>query len=100
MTGALAWNSKLATRFAPFLSVRKNPSAGARICQQMRQLVAQGSINFGGTKLLQCGVKQDEGALEIGTTDGGPHTIVPIDPQTSRQVFCVEATQEASGSFL
>jgi len=68
MTGPLAWNSKVATRFAPFPSVRQNPSARAEMCQQMGQLMAQRSIDFTGPEFLQSWIKQNKAALEISST--------------------------------
>jgi hypothetical protein len=78
MTGALAWNPKIATRSPPFGSVRQNPSARAKMRQQMGQLMAQRSIDFSGPEFLQSRVKQNEAAPEIRTTDGGAHAIVPV----------------------
>jgi hypothetical protein len=44
----------------------------------MGQLMAQRSIDFSIPEFLQSGIKQNKAALEISTTDGGAHAIVPI----------------------
>jgi hypothetical protein len=78
MTGALARDPKITTRLPPFRSVRQNPSARPKMCQQMGQLMTQGSIDFSRPKLLQGWIKQNEAALEISTTDRGAHALVPV----------------------
>jgi hypothetical protein len=100
MTGVLAWNSKVATCFAPFPPMRENPSPRSGMCQQMRKFVTQSAIDFGGAKFLQRRIKQNEEALEIRTTDGGAHAIVPVHPQTCRQTFCLERAQQGGGALL
>jgi hypothetical protein len=70
------------------------------MCQQMGQLMAQGTIDFSGPEFLQSWIKQNEAALEISTTDGGAHAIVPVHSQTCRQIFGSEALQKQHGAFL
>jgi hypothetical protein len=53
MTGALACNPKITTSFALLGSMRQNPSARVGMCQQMRQLMAQRSIDFSRPEFLQ-----------------------------------------------
>ncbi|HKR53299.1 MAG TPA: hypothetical protein VJR93_03045 [Chthoniobacterales bacterium] len=53
--------------------------------------MAQRSIDFGGAEFLQSRIKQNERALEISTTDGSAHAIVPVQSQTGRQIFGPEA---------
>jgi len=44
----------------------------------MGQLMAQRSIDFSSPEFLQSWIKQNKAALEISTTDGGAHAIVPV----------------------
>jgi hypothetical protein len=100
MTGVLAWDPKITTRFPPFGPVRQNPSARAEMCQQMRQLMAQRSIDFSGAKFLQRRIKQNERVLEICTTDGSAHAIVPVHPHTCGQIFYLQGAQKIDSAIL
>jgi hypothetical protein len=78
MTGPLARDPNITTRFSPLRSVRQNPSTRPMMCQQMGQLMTQRSIDFSRAELLQSRIKQNEAALEISTTDRGTHALVPV----------------------
>jgi hypothetical protein len=54
MTGSLTANPQVATGFPPFGPVRPNLSlAKTKMSKQMRQFMAQCSIDFSGPKFLQ-----------------------------------------------
>jgi len=62
--------------------------------------MAQRSIDFSRPEFLQSWIKQNEAALEISTTDGGAHAVVPVHSQTCRQLFGPEVEQKRHGAFL
>lgn len=99
VAGAFAGDLEVMTGAAPFSAVRKNATpASAMLRQQMRQLVAQGAIDFFGAEILQYGVHRDEGASQFRATYRGAHAGIPFDAQSRSKFPCAELGQEGNGA--
>ena len=66
----------------------------------MRQLVPQRAVDFGCPELLQGGIQRNKGTAKIRATDSGAHAIIPIYPQSCREVLCSRVVQQRCGTFL
>ena len=72
-------NAQVPAGLSPFRSMRWNPApAGAKLSEQMRQLVPQGAVDLGLVMLAQTRIQRNESTAKIRSSRGTEKARVPF----------------------
>ena len=101
MAACFIGDAEIAAGAAPFRAVWRNPPApGAKLGQQMRQLMAQSAVDFRGVLLAEPRIQGDEIAVRIGAAGGTEEPRVPFDVDCAGEFFGAEWSENfARGRF-
>lgn len=72
-------DSKLATRVAPLWTMRSNaPATGAKLGEQMCELVPEGALNLGRAMVVQARIEYDEVGTRFGAASRTAQSGIPF----------------------
>jgi len=95
MATLLAIDAKIATGDSPLDAVRCDaPISGTRLGEQVRQLVSQRLLNFGGTVFVQTRVQRDELSPPIGAASASLQTRIPFHAYLPRGSYRAVTAQQ------
>jgi len=95
VTAHFVTNSEIAASLAPFCAMRQNsPSPGAELCEQMRQLVAQCSIELWDSVIGKSRIQGNQFFTKICAPGRGFHPRIPFHPDFMRERRRVKSVQE------
>jgi hypothetical protein len=101
MAARFAGNPEIGAGATPFHSVRRDPaSAGAELREQMRQLMAQGLVDFARAVRAQALIEKDTRGATVSAPGGGAQPSRPFHAEAGGESGCVLREQERAGQFL
>jgi hypothetical protein len=87
--------AEIATRIAPFHSMRQNPTPpGAKLCKQMRQFVSQCAIDFIHAVVADSRIQRDQLFAIIGAPGGSLKARIPFHANFTRKFFHTQRMQK------
>jgi hypothetical protein len=88
-------NAEIATRIAPFPSMRQNPTPpGAELRKQVRQFVSQCPIDFNYAVVANSRIQRDQLFAIIGATSGGLKAWIPLHANFTRKLRRTQRLQK------
>src|SRR4029077_9296163 len=95
VTAHFVTNSEIAASLPPFRAMRQNPPApGAELCEQMRQFVAQCSIDLWDSVIGKSRIQGNQFSTKICAPGRGFHPRVPLDADLASERRRVKSAQE------
>lgn len=94
-------NAQMGAGPSPFHSVGRNvAAAGAKLCEQVRQLMAKGPVNFSRAMSGETAVEQNARGPVFRAAGGGAKTSRPFNTNLRGQSGCALLDEEVAGQGL
>jgi hypothetical protein len=91
-------DAEIATRIAPFHSMRQNPTPpGAELRKQVRQFVSQCAVDFIHVVVADSRIQRDQLFAIIGATGSGLKARIPLHANFTRKFFRMQRAQKFAG---